>query len=145
MKQFYNLKSLLRLSSLFVLLFSVVTVANSCKKDDKDDEFKDHVVQFVAKTSTGGALISTVTQIGTAQTMTYSTDLKPLNENWSSGEVWVNSSQAQINFAANAVLPQANSEMVITLYIDGEVARTAKVTGAGDNKVAKLAYSFLEP
>lgn len=144
MKQFYNLKSLLRLSSLFVLLFSVITVVNSCKKDE-DEVFKDHVVQFVAKTSTGGALISTVTQIGTAQNTTYSTDLKPLKESWSSGEVWVNSSQAQINFAANAVLPQDNSDMVITLYIDGEVARTAKVTGKGDNKVAKVAYSFLEP
>ncbi|MCS4304826.1 MULTISPECIES: hypothetical protein [Chryseobacterium] len=144
MKQFYNLKSLLRLSSLFVLLFSVITVVNSCKKDE-DEEFKDHVVQFVAKTSTGGELISTVTQIGTAQNTTYSTDLKPLKESWSSGEVWVNSSQAQINFAANAMLPQANSEMTITLYIDGEIARTAKVTGQGDNKVAKVAFSFLEP
>lgn len=143
MKQFYNLKSLLRLSSLFVLLFSVITVINSCKKDD-DDEFKDHVVQFVAKGTTGSALISVVTQVGTAQTTTYSTPIAPLKESWKSDEMWVNSSQAQLNFAANAVLPQDNSELTITLLIDGEVARTAKVTGKGDNKVVKIAYSFLE-
>ncbi|AZA92720.1 Uncharacterised protein [Chryseobacterium nakagawai] len=144
MKQFYNLKSSLRLSSLFVLLFSVITVVNSCKKDD-DDEFQDHVIQFMAKGTTGSELISVVTQVGTAQNTTYSTPTAPLKESWTSGEMWVNSSQAQINFAANAVLPQANSELTITLLIDGEVARTAKVTGKGDNQVVKVAYSFLEP
>ncbi|WP_160138407.1 hypothetical protein [Chryseobacterium sp. c4a] len=143
MKQFYNLKSLFRLSSLFVLLFSVITVVNSCKKDE-DEEFKDHVVQFIAKTSTGGQLISVVTQVGTAQNIIYDKPTAPLKESWTSGEMWVNSSQAQINFAANAVLPQDNSDLTITLLIDGEVARTMKVTGKGDNKVAKVAYSFLE-
>ncbi|BAP30405.1 uncharacterized protein CHSO_1368 [Chryseobacterium sp. StRB126] len=144
MKQFYNLKSLLRLSSLFVLLFSVITVVNSCKKDD-DDEFKDHVVQFSAKATTGSQLISVVTQVGTAQNTIFSTPTAELKEGWNSGDMWVNSSQAQLNFAANAMLPQENSELTITLTIDGEVVRTAKVTGKGDNKVVKFAYSFLEP
>ncbi|MGE8556723.1 MAG: hypothetical protein ACN6OB_22605 [Chryseobacterium jejuense] len=144
MKQFYNLKSLLRLSSLFVLLFSVITVVNSCKKDD-DDEFQDHVVLFSAKATTGSQLISVVTQVGTAQNTVFSTPTAELKEGWNSGDMWVNSSQAQLNFAANAMLPQENSELIITLMIDGEVVRTAKVTGKGDNKVVKLAYSFLEP
>ena len=39
MKQFYNSKSLLRLSFLFVLLFSVITVVNSCKKDEFESEY----------------------------------------------------------------------------------------------------------
>lgn len=143
MKQFYNSKSLLRLSFLFVLLFSVITVVNSCKKDDEDG-YQDHMVQFVAKTTTGGELISVVRQVGTVQTTTFSTPTAPLKSAWSSEEVWVNSSQAQVNFDANALLPDDTSELTITLLIDGEVARTTKVKGKGE-KTASIDFSFLEP
>ncbi|MGL6126118.1 MAG: hypothetical protein ACRC05_03305, partial [Chryseobacterium artocarpi] len=63
MKQFYNSKSLLRLSFLFVLLFSAITVLNSCKKDDDEEEFQDHMVQFEVKTTSGGEIITVVTQV----------------------------------------------------------------------------------
>ncbi|KAB1229659.1 hypothetical protein C1634_016855 [Chryseobacterium viscerum] len=143
MKQFYNSKSLLRLSFLFVLLFSVITVVNSCKKDD-DEEFKDHVVQFEVKTTAGGNIISVVTQVGTAQNTIYNTPLSPVTSPWTSGEFFVNSSQAQLNLDANASLPDDNSELTINLYIDGEVARTVKKKGKGV-QVASIDYSFLEP
>ncbi|MGH1515924.1 hypothetical protein [Chryseobacterium sp. JK1] len=143
MKQFYNSKSLLRLSFLFVLLFSVITVLNSCKKDD-DDEFQDHVVQFEVKTSTGGKIISVVTQVGTTQNTIYNTTATPVTSPWTSGEFFVNSSQAQLNLDANANMPDATSELTINLYIDGEVARTVKKVGKGV-LTASLDYSFLEP
>ncbi|WP_246008613.1 hypothetical protein [Chryseobacterium lactis] len=144
MKQFYNSKSLLRLSFLFVLLFSVITVVNSCKKDDDDDGFKDHLVQFEVKTSAGGEIISVVTQVGTAQSTMYNTPTTPLTSPWSSGEFFVNSSQAQLNLDANATMPDPDSELTINLYIDGEVVKTAKKKGKGV-LVASIDYSFLEP
>ena len=143
MKQFYNSKSLLRLSFLFVLLFSAITVLNSCKKDD-DDEFQDHVVQFEVKTSTGGKIISVVTQVGTTQNTIYNTTTTPVTSPWTSGEFFVNSSQAQLNLDANANMPDDTSELTINLYIDGEVARTVKKKGKGV-LVASIDYSFLEP
>jgi len=143
MKQFYNSKSLLRLSFLFVLLFSAITVFNSCKKDD-DDEFQDHVVQFEAKTTTGGELIAVVTQVGTVQNTILSNPVTPLKSVWNSGEFFVNSSQAQLNLDARAKLPEDTSELTINLYVDGEVVRTAKAVGKGEKSVS-LDFSFLEP
>lgn len=138
MKQFYKSKSLLRLSLLFVLLFSVISVVNSCKKDD-DEDFKDHVVQFEVKTTTGGVIKTIVTQVGTAQ----NTIFDPVGTTWKSEEFFVNSSQAQLNLDANAQLPDATSELVINLYIDGDLVKTDKKKGAGP-LVASIDYSFLE-
>ncbi|CEJ69631.1 hypothetical protein BN1195_01933 [Chryseobacterium oranimense G311] len=106
MKQFYKSKSLLRLSFLFVLLFSVITVVNSCKKDDDEDEFTDHVVQFEVKTTTGGVIRAIVTQVGTTKTDIFD----PVGTTWASGEFFVNSSQAQLNLDAKADLPDADSD-----------------------------------
>lgn len=139
MKQFYKSKSLLRLSFLFVLLFSVITVLNSCKKDDDDDEFTDHIVQFEVKTTTGGVIRAIVTQVGTSKTDIFD----PVGSTWTSGEFFVNSSQAQLNLDAKADLPDADSELVINLWIDGEIVRTSKMVGAGP-LVASIDYSFLE-
>jgi len=138
MKQFYKSKSLLRLSFLFVLLFSVITVVNSCKKDD-DDEFQDHVVQFEVKTTSGGVIKAIVTQVGTVKTDIFD----PVGTTWVSGEFFVNSSQAQLNLDAKADLPQPDSELVINLWIDGEIVKTDKKKGAGP-MVASIDYSFLE-
>ncbi len=143
MKQFYNSKSLLRLSFLFVLLFSVITVVSSCKKDD-DDDFQDHVVQFEVKTTAGGVIKSVVTQVGTTQNTIFNTPQTPLTSPWTSGEFFVNSSQAQLNLDANAILPEDDSELTINLWIDGEVARTVTKKGKGE-LVASIDYSFLEP
>ncbi|MDP9960788.1 hypothetical protein [Chryseobacterium lathyri] len=139
MKQFYKSKSLLRLSFLFVLLFSVITVVNSCKKDDDDEEFKDHVVQFEVKTTTGGVIKAIVTQVGTSKTDIFD----PVGTVWTSGEFFVNSSQAQLNLDAKADLPDADSELVVNLWIDGEIVKTDKKVGAGP-MVASIDYSFLE-
>ncbi|MDQ0780612.1 hypothetical protein [Chryseobacterium sp. W4I1] len=139
MKQFYKSKSLLRLSFLFVLLFSVITVVNSCKKDNDDDEFTDHVVQFEVKTTTGGVIRAIVTQVGTVKTDIFD----PVGTTWTSGEFFVNSSQAQLNLDAKADLPDADSELVINLWIDGEIVKTKKMVGAGP-LVASIDYSFLE-
>ncbi|MCL8537197.1 hypothetical protein [Chryseobacterium gallinarum] len=142
MKQFYNSKSLLRLSFLFVLLFSVITVVNSCKKDD-DEEFQDHLVQFEVKTSAGGVIKTIVTQVGTSQNTMYNTLQTPLNSPWTSGEFFVNSSQAQLNLDANAELPDTDSELIINLWIDGSIVKTDKKVGKG-TLVASIDYSFLE-
>ena len=139
MKQFYKSKSLLRLSFLFVLLFSVITVVNSCKKDNSDEEFTDHVVQFEVKTTTGGVIRAIVTQVGTTKTDIFD----PVGTTWASGEFFVNSSQAQLNLDAKADLPDATSELVVNLWIDGEIVRTKKMVGAGP-MVASIDYSFLE-
>ncbi|WP_228441199.1 hypothetical protein [Chryseobacterium phosphatilyticum] len=144
MKQFYNSKSLLRLSFLFVFLLSTITVVSSCKKDDDDDGFKDHLVQFEVKTSAGGEIISVVTQVGTSQSTMFNTPTTPLTSPWKSNEFFVNSSQAQLNLDANAKLPDPDSELIINLYIDGEIVRTAKQKGKGE-LVASIDYSFLEP
>jgi len=121
----------------------VITVVNSCKKDD-DDEFQDHVVQFEVKTTAGGDIISIVTQVGTAQNTIYNTLQSPVTSPWTSGEFFVNSSQAQLNLDANASMPDDDSELTINLYIDGEVARTVTKKGKGV-LVASIDYSFLEP
>lgn len=139
MKQFYKSKSLLRLSFLFVLLFSVMTVLNSCKKDDDDDEFTDHIVQFEVKTTTGGVIRAIVTQVGTTKTDIFD----PVGTVWASGEFFVNSGQAQLNLDAKADLPSADSELVVNLWIDGEIVKTQKKIGAGP-MVASIDYSFLE-
>ena len=138
MKQFYNSKSLLRLSFLFVLLFSVVTVVSSCKKDD-DDGSQDHMVQFEVKTSTGGVIKTIVTQVGTTKTDIFD----PVGTTWKSDEFFVNSSQAQLNLDANASLPDVDSELTINLWIDGEIVKTDKKKGKGV-LVASIDYSFLE-
>jgi hypothetical protein len=148
MKQFYKSKSLLRLSFLFIVLFSVISVVNSCKDDDDDEEFTDHIVQFESKIIPGGTtpppapimLYKTVvTQVGTSQNTIF--DSPGLI--WTSGEFFVNSSQSQLNLAANATLPNADSELIVSIYIDGEVAKSDTVTGAGV-KSAAVAHSFLE-
>ncbi|WEK69822.1 MAG: hypothetical protein P0Y62_18700 [Candidatus Chryseobacterium colombiense] len=147
MKQFYKSKNLLKLSFLFAVLFSVTVVVNSCKKDD-DDGYVDHVVQFETKITPGGTTPPTapihifktiVTQVGTNQQTLYDTE----GLTWSSGEFFVNSSQSQLNFAANANLPNPDSKLTVTIWIDGEVAETATVTGNGV-KSAAVAHSFLE-
>ncbi|GEN77632.1 hypothetical protein [Chryseobacterium hagamense] len=149
MKQFYKSKSLLRLSFLFAVLFSVIFVVNSCKKDD-DDGYTDHIIQFEAKINTKGpnppanppvvgVFKTVVTQIGTGQSTTFN----PTGTTWSSGDMYVSSSQSQLNLAANATLPYSDSELIVTIYVDGEVAKTQKVVGTGD-KSAAVFYSFLE-
>ncbi|MCW3161290.1 hypothetical protein [Chryseobacterium oryctis] len=149
MKQFYNLKSLLRLSSLFVVLFSVITVVNSCKKDD-DEEDLQHLVQFEAKIIDGGpasppptefsAFKTVVTQVGTAQQNIFN----PTGFNWKSDEFFVNESQSQLNFSANANLLHSDSKLMVTIWIDGEVAKSDTIVGAGANQVASVYHSFLE-
>ena len=150
MKQFYKSKSLLRLSFLFVVLFSVISVTNSCKDDDDDNEYTDHIVQFEAKIITNGptpppsppvngTFKTVVTQIGTGQSTTFN----PTGTIWSNGEQFISSSQSQLNLAANAVLPYSDSKLIVNIWVDGEVAKTDTVTGLGE-KSAAVAHSFLE-
>lgn len=146
MKQFYNLKSLLRLSFLFIILFTTISVVNSCKNKD-DDEFTDHVVQFEAKIVHGGTtpppplsyFKTVVTQVGTNQQNTFN----PTGLVWTSGEFFVNSSQSQLNLGANAELLNTDSKLIINIWVDGEIAKTDTIVGKGTKSVA-LAYSFLE-
>jgi hypothetical protein len=145
MKQFYKSKSLLRLSFLFAVLFSVISVVNSCKDDD-DDEFTDHIVQFEAKINNGtgtgtGAFQAVVTQVGTAQATTFN----PTGFTWTSGEQFISSSQSQLNLSANAVLPNTDSKLTVNIWIDGEIAKTMTVNGNGSNVVSvAVTHSFLE-
>lgn len=149
MKQFYNSKSLLKLSFLFAVLFSVISVLNSCKDDDEDG-FTDHVIQFEARINVKGPtppsstpppanFKAVVTQIGTSPQTTFN----PTGLVWSSGDQFVNSSQSQLNIAANAVLPYSDSELIVNIYVDGELAKTSKVVGSGEKNTATY-YSFLE-
>ncbi|MFN4365309.1 MULTISPECIES: hypothetical protein [Chryseobacterium] len=149
MKQFYKSKSLLRLSFLFAVLFSVISVLNSCKDDD-EDEFTDHIIKFEAKIITNGptpapnppvtgSFKAVVTQIGTSPSTTFN----PTGVTWTSGDQFVSSSQSQLNLAANAVLPYSDSELIVNIYVDGELAKTKKVVGSGE-KNASTYYSFLE-
>jgi hypothetical protein len=143
MKQFYKSKSLFKLSFLFIVLFSAISVLNSCKKDDDDEEFKDHIVQFEVKGTTGVISKTIVTQVGTTNTTMYNTVLTPITLPWSSGEFFVNSSQAQLNLSANATMPNDDSKLTVTIWIDGEVSETKTVTGKGVLDVAVF-HSFLE-
>ncbi|MBQ0151855.1 MAG: hypothetical protein KBS61_03050, partial [Chryseobacterium sp.] len=111
--------------------------------DDKEEEFTDHLVKFEVKATTGVELKTIVTQVGTSQNTMYNTAVTPLVAPWSSDEFFVNSSQSQINLDANAQMPNANSELIITIYVDGEVAKTKKVIGSGI-KSASIDFSFLE-
>ena len=142
MKQFYKAKSLLRLSFLFVALFSVITMVNSCKDDD-EKEYTDHIVQFEVLGTTGVVTKAIVTQVGTSQNQMFGTDAAPINLPWRSEEFFVNSSQSQINLDANAVLPNADSELTVNLWVDGQIVKTNKAIGSG-TKSASIDYSFLE-
>jgi hypothetical protein len=148
MKQFYKSKSLLRLSFLFAVLFSVISVLNSCKDDD-EDEFTDHIVKLEAKIITNGPqspplgspvgeFKTVVMQIGTSPTTTFN----PTGLTWSTGDIFVNSSQSQLNLAANADLPYADSELIVNIYVDGELVKTNKAVGSGEQNTATF-YSFL--
>lgn len=149
MKQFYKSKSLLKLSFLFLLLLSIVSVANSCKDDD-EDEFQDHLVQFEAKIVNGGpnpppttpvnSVFKTIfTQVGTQTDNIFN----PAGFTWSSGEFFVNSSEAQLNFAANAELMHSDSKLIVNIWVDGEVAKTDTIVGNGPKSLS-LSHSFLE-
>ncbi|WP_292010705.1 hypothetical protein [Chryseobacterium sp.] len=138
MKQFYKSKSLFRLSFLFVALFSLITVVNSCKDDD-EEEFQDHVVQFEVKGSQNVVFKTVVTQVGTDQNTIYD----PTGTLWTSGEFFVSSSQSQLNLAANAELPNPDSQLIVSIWIDGEVAKSDTVTGTGTLSAA-VTHSFLE-
>jgi len=143
MKQIYKSKKLHRLSFLVVALFSVVSVMNSCKEDD-EDEFQDYLVQFEVKavkgTGSGDPVLKTiVTQVGVSQ----NTNFNPPGITWKSDEFFVNSSQSQLNLDANAVLPNADSKLIVTLYVDGVVAKSDTAIGSG-TKDASIDYSFLE-
>ncbi|ASW76430.1 hypothetical protein IQ37_19035 [Chryseobacterium piperi] len=143
MKQFYKSKSLLKLSFLFIVLFSVISVVNSCKKDDDDEEFKDHIVQFEVKGTTGVISKTIVTQVGTVQNNMYNTPTTPITLPWASGEFFVNSSQSQLNLAANADLPNDDSKLIVSIYVDGEVTKSDTVVGKGIRSAAVF-HSFLE-
>lgn len=143
MKQIYKSKKLHRLSFLVVALFSVVSVINSCKEDD-EDEFQDYLVQFEVKavkgTGSGDPVLKTiVTQVGVSQNTTFN----PPGITWKSDEFFVNSSQSQLNLDANALLPNADSKLIVTLYVDGVVAKSDTAIGSG-TKDASIDYSFLE-
>ncbi len=150
MKQFYNSKSLRRLSFLFVALFSITTVMNSCKKDD-DDEDKQHIVQFETKIVTGGPtpaptppvtgkFNAIATQVGTGAETNYTAT----GISWKSNEFFVNESQSQLRVAASADLPYADSKLIVLMWIDSEIAKADTVVGKGTNKVASVTHSFLE-
>lgn len=144
MNKFYKSKSLLRLSFLLVALFSVISVANSCKDDDDDDEFTDHLVRFEAKIVKGtgtdtGSFKTIITQVGTSQNTMFDSP----GTLWTSDEFFVNSSQSQLNLDANAVLLNPDSELIVTLYVDGEVAESDTTVGVG-TKHASIDHSFLE-
>ena len=143
MKQIYKSKKIHRLSFLVVALFSVVSVMNSCKEDD-EDEFQDYLVQFEVKavkgTGSGDPVLKTiVTQVGVSQNTTFN----PPGITWKSDEFFVNSSQSQLNLDANALLPNADSKLIVTLYVDGVVAKSDTAMGSG-TKDASIDYSFLE-
>ncbi|KQT20565.1 hypothetical protein ASG31_17510 [Chryseobacterium sp. Leaf404] len=149
MKHFYTSKSLLKFSFLFLFVLSVFSLSTSCKEDD-EEEFTDHLVQFQVKGLKGGAPAGTekvviktiVTQVGTSQDTKFD-PVQPGVLSWQSEEFFVNSSQAQLNLDANAILPNSDSELSVTILVDGEVAVTKKVVGSG-NKNVSVDFSFLE-
>ncbi|KQS91826.1 hypothetical protein [Chryseobacterium sp. Leaf394] len=150
MKHFYTSKSLLKFSFLFLFVLSVFSLTTSCKNDDDDEEFTDHLVQFQVRGVKGGAPAGTekvviktiVTQVGTVQDTKFD-PVQPGVLNWASEEFFVNSSQAQLNLDANAILPNGDSELIVTIMVDGEVAVTKKVVGSGTQSVS-VDFSFLE-
>jgi hypothetical protein len=111
MKQFYNSKSLLRLSFYsfyyFLQLPLLILVKKMTKKNFRIMLFS------LRKATTGSELISVVTQVGTVQNTIYSTPTAPLKEGWTSGEMWVNSSQAQINL----LLMQCCHKQILNLQL----------------------------
>ncbi|MDF2553245.1 MAG: hypothetical protein K0R36_2666 [Chryseobacterium sp.] len=143
MKQIYTSKKLHRLSFLVVALFSVISFMNSCKEDD-EDEFQEHLVQFEVKatkgTGSGDPVLRTIiTQVGVSS----NTIFDPPGVSWKSDEFFVNSSQSQLNLDANAVLPNPDSQLIVTLYVDGVVAKSDTATGSGTQD-ASIDHSFLE-
>lgn len=144
MKKFYKSNNLRRLSLVLVLFFSVLAVATSCK-EEREDEFKDHLVKFEAKIVQGtpadniSKFKTIVTQVGTVQ----NTIFDPTGSTWASDEFFVNSSQSQLNLDVNAMLMNANSELTATIYVDGEPARTQTVKGVGTKSIS-LDFSFLD-
>lgn len=151
MKHFYTSKSLLKFSFLFLLILSVFSLTTSCKNDDDEEGFTDHLVRFEVVGTRGGAAGSTakiqlktiVTQVGTSQNTTFVPTTTPDLEYWTTQEVFVNSSQAQLNLDANAICPNADSKLTVNIYVDGEVAATNTVTGSGNQSVS-VDFSFLE-
>ncbi len=140
MKQFYKSKNLSKLSFLFIVLFSVVSVAHSCKDDDDEDEFQDHIVKFEVKGTTGVEFKTIVTQVGTSQNQIF--DQPGIS--WNSGEMFVNSSQSQLNLSANALLPDANAKLILNIWVDGEVAETDTIKNLSGIQSSSIAHSFLE-
>lgn len=143
MKQFYKSSNLRRLSWVFILFLSVLTLTTSCK-EEREEEFRDYLVKFEAKMIKGTGSVDSnfktvVTQVGTVQ----NTIFNPTGYTWASDEFFVNSSQSQLNLDANAMLGNADAKLIVTIYVDGEVAKTAEVKGSG-LKSASVDFSFLD-
>ena len=141
MNNFYTSKKLLRITFLLALLFSVTSIFNSCKDDE--EEYKDYLAQFEVKVTTGMTIDMVSTQVGAGTASTYFPPATTTWTIWKSDEFFVNSSQSALFLNAKAVGINADSELTVTIYIDGVPKRTKTYEGAGEH-LAQINYHFLD-
>ncbi len=151
MKNLYTSKKFQRMAFLFGVVLSAGIVVSSCKNDDEEDLYKDHVVQFEVKASKGVYIKSINTQIGTTQNLPIYDPFPipvpppttpPQEVVWQSDQMIVNSSQSSVNLSSNAVPLDATSTLITNIYVDGVLKKT-DTSKTGNPRVSQLHYSFV--
>ncbi len=151
MKNLYSSKKFQRMAFLFAMILSTGVVVSSCKNDEEENPYIDHVVQFEVKASKGVYIKSINTQIGTQQSLPifdpFPIPVPPPTTPspevvWKSPELFVNESESSVNLSSNAVPMDATSTLITNIYIDGQLAKT-DTAKTGNPRVSQIHYSFV--
>ncbi|WP_342328641.1 hypothetical protein [Pedobacter sp. FW305-3-2-15-E-R2A2] len=104
-----------------------LTLLFACKKDKNDGPSNNtHKVVFKAIGSTGTKISTAVYTDGSGKAETFTS----LNtQNWTSNEYTISSSAHAVSFGVSGTGVNANSTLVVEIWIDGVKAADGKSTG----------------
>ena len=129
----------MKLNLLAIALCSSFAVLSSCK-DDEESPFEDVTVQFAVAYTPDVVMKAVITQVGVEQSQTFDA---AANAVFLSTPRVVNTSAGALHIASTATGTDVDSELVVKIFVNGQVKATDTVKGLG-NLVAKTEYNFIE-
>ena len=131
MKNKYFSSKEFKFSTLFVFAIAVLGFLSSCKKED--DENEQVAVNFVVTGDDIFKMKAVVTQVGTQQTSQYT--FEPDAQGYKIETQLVNTNVGAVHLSATADGMNADSELVVSIFVNGEMKATD--TAKGIDLVAK--------